>query len=401
MNIAIIGLGFRGSENIKTLCRIDGVKIISICDLYEERIERAKNYLLSSGHDPAASLSYKTALGIKGLDAAFVFTDWQSHSEIAIYAMKIGIPVACEVGGEYSIERCCQLVETYEDTGTPYMLLENCCYGEKELLATAAARRGLLGRISFCSGAYTHDIREEIAYGHRRRHYRLDNYRLRCCDNYPTHDLGPIAKLLNINRGNRIVSLVSMSSAANGLKSYIAAREDADEAMKSAEFCQGDVVETLLTCQNGELIRLHLDTTLPTSYTRDFTVRGTKGSYYQFTDSFFFDGDKSYWDSCDYIADTMKNSSKFSEYMPSIWKNISEEERKKGHGGMDYFCFKSFLDAVKNGCPMPIDVYDAATWMAVSVLSEKSIAEGGTVQYMPDFTHGMWMTRAPLDVTEL
>ena len=87
--------------------------------------------------------------------------------------------------------------------------------------------------------------------------------------------------------------------------------------------------------------------------------------------------------------------------MPSIWKNISEEERKKGHGGMDYFCFKSFLDAVKNGCPMPIDVYDAATWMAVSVLSEKSIAEGGTVQYMPDFTHGMWMTRAPLDVTEL
>ena len=68
---------------------------------------------------------------------------------------------------------------------------------------------------------------------------------------------------------------------------------------------------------------------------------------------------------------------------------------------MDYFVFRAFADAVKNKTDMPIDVYDAAVWMAVSVLSEQSILLGGAPQAMPDFTEGAWQTREPQDVTEL
>lgn len=401
VKLAVIGLGGRGRSNIQTLCGIEGVAIISVCDPYEDRVAETVENLKKRGHEAQGFTDYKKALNVAGLNAVMIASGWQSHSTVALYALEKGIPVGCEVGGEYSLERCFELVRTQEKTGTPYMFLENCCYGEEELLATAMVRRGKLGKISFCAGAYTHDLRAEVAYGLKNRHYRFENYRHRNCDNYPTHDLGPIAKLLNINRGNRIVSLTSLSSAANGLSAYIAGQEDADDVMKNTVFKQGDVVETLLTCANGELIRLHLDTTLPTAYNRDFTVRGTKGSYYQATNSFFFDGDKESWIPWESARDNLNNAQNYREFLPDIWKSVTEEERKKGHGGMDYFCFKAFVEAVKEHKPMPIDVYDAAVWMAVSALSEQSILSGGAAQLMPDFTHGDWITRAPKDVVEL
>lgn len=400
VNLAIIGLGGRGMGNIGTLTKIENARMISVCDPYQDRVDAAVNYLKERGQEAKGFTDYKEALNVAGIDAVMIASGWQSHSEVAIYAMKKGIPVACEVGGEYSLDRCHELVRVQEQTGTPYMFLENCCYGEDELLATSMVRHGKLGKISFCAGAYSHDLREEVAYGIKNRHYRFENYRHRCCDNYPTHDLGPISKLLNINRGNRIVSLTSMASSANGLTEYIAGREDADEVMKTATFKQGDVVETLLTCANGELIRLHLDTTLPAFYNRDFTVRGTKGSYYQSTNSFFFDGAEEGWVPWKANQSMLNNAAEYKDYLPDIWRCVTEEERKMGHGGMDYFCFKAFVDAVEKHEAMPIDIYDAATWMAVSTLSENSILNGGSVQLMPDFTHGNWITRKPKDVVE-
>ena len=401
VNFAVIGCSKRGTGNINTLCKVDGVNIVSVCDIYEDRVAQTVEHLKELGHDAKGFTDYKQALDIPKLDAVMIVSSWQSHSEIAIYAMKKGIAVASEVGGEYSIDRLFSLVRTQEETGSPYMFLENCCFGEEELLATSMVRRGKLGKVSFCAGAYTHDLRNEVAYGIKNRHYRFKNYLLRNCENYPTHDLGPIAKLLNINRGNRIVSLCSMSSAANGLSEYIASRDDADEEMKTAVFKQGDVVETLLKCSNGELIRLHLDTTLPTSYSRDFTVRGTKGSYYQATNSFYFEGDKEEFVTWKYTKDAINNAEKYREFLPDIWKNITQEEREKGHGGMDYLCFKAFVEALQNKKSMPIDVYDAAVWMAVSTLSEQSIINGGAVQQMPDFTNGKWIDRKPQDVVDI
>ena len=401
IKLAVIGCGGRGRSNIETLCRIEGVQIVSVCDVYEDRIAAAVELLKKFDQTAKGFTDYRDALDLPGLDAVMIFSAWQNHSEVAIYAMKKGIAVGCEVGGEYSLDRCHQLVQTYEETKTPYMFLENCCFGEEELLATAMVRRGMLGKISFCAGAYTHDLRKEVSYGIKNRHYRFQNYVKRCCDNYPTHDLGPIAKLLNINRGNRILSVVSVASAANGLKEYISQREDADEVMKQAEFMQGDVVETLIQCSNGELIRLHLDTTLPTSYNRDFTVRGTKGSYYQATNSFFFDGDPEQFTPWKAVQSSLNNAEKYRDYLPDIWKNVTDADREKGHGGMDYFCFRAFIHALEQKSPMPIDVYDAATWMAISVLSEHSIIGGGHVQLMPDFTGGQWLTRKPQDVTAL
>ena len=400
----VIGLGCRGYFLLcEVLSKIPDLEIVSVCDLYADRVERAQQALRNRGVNTRGFTDYREALATEGLGAAFVFTDWSTHTDIAILAMERGIAVASEVGCEYSLENCYRLVRTQERTGTPYMFVENCCYGKSELLATAMARRGVFGTIVHCAGAYAHDLRYEIAYGKVNRHYRFDNYKNRCCENYPTHELGPIARLLNINRGNRILTVSSFATKAAGLREYVASRADATEEMRSTEFLQGDIVTTVLTCAGGETILLRLDTTLPRSYSRDFTVRGTKGMYMQDTNTVFLDGDKEdYWDSHEYYRDNLSNAERFEEeYLPDLWKSVTEEACKAGHGGMDWFAYKAFVDALKNGTKMPIDVYDAATWQAVSVLSEISIKQGGAPQAMPDFTNGKWMHRIPEDVCPL
>ena len=80
---------------------------------------------------------------------------------------------------------------------------------------------------------------------------------------------------------------------------------------------------------------------------------------------------------------------------------MTPEMLSAGHGGMDWFAYKAFVDAVIHNTQMPVDVYDSAVWQAVSVLSEMSIAQGGAPQVMPDFTGGAWMRRPRLDVCEL
>ena len=399
----VIGLGQRGWSLLRhVLLKNSDIQIISVCDLYEDRVARAVDCIREAGGDARGFTDYREALNVAGLDAVFVFSDWSTHAEIAVYAMEKGIAVASEVGCEYSLDNCHALVRTQERTGTPYMFMENCCYNREELLATAMARHGLFGTIVHCSGAYAHDLRNEISYGHVIRHYRFDNYLHRNCENYPTHELGPIAKLLDINRGNRILSVSSFASKSAGLEEYIATREDATDEMRAAKFRQGDIITTVLTCANGETILLRLDTTLPRSYDREFTVRGTRGMYMQSLNAVYLDGEKEYWNPAKFAENNLNNAEKYEEeYLPHIWKDVTPEQLKAGHGGMDWFVYKDFVDALKNGTPMPIDVYDGAVWQAVSVLSEASIAAGGAPQAMPDFTGGRWIKRPRLDVCEM
>lgn len=404
INACVVGLGHRGYMLVEcVLLNNDDVNVVAVCDLYEDRVQKTLELIKEKrGTDAKGYSDYKEALNHEGLDAVYVFTGWEYHTEIAIYAMEKGIAVASEVGGEYLLDNLHKLVETQERTGTPYMFMENCCYNKDELLATAMARKGMFGTIVHCAGAYGHDLRKEVSHGLINRHYRFKNYENRNLENYPTHELGPIARLLNINRGNRIVSVSSFASKAVGLKEYITNCEDADEVMKNTEWKQGDIVTTILTCANGETILLRLDTTLPRSYSREFTVRGTKGLYVQENNSVYLDGEKEYFETVEYNKATIDNAKNYEEeFLPDIWKNITPEQTELGHGGMDWFVYKAFSDNLQSGKPMPIDVYDAATWMAVSVLSEMSIAAGGAPQIMPDFTKGRWHLRKPEDVIEL
>ena len=408
IRFGVIGLGHRGSTMIRdNLVHFDELEFVALSDLYEDRVDDAEKLILEARPDakpPFKTTNYKEIFEKNMLDAVYISAYWESHLEISMAAMRAGVAVACEVGGAYSIDELYELVKTQEETGTPFMFMENCCYNKHELLGTALARSGKLGRIVHASGMYGHDLRSEISNGNINRHYRLRNYTQRNCENYPTHELGPIARLLNVNRGNRLVSLVSMASSAHGLEQYINDNElyKQDPTLKDRRFNQGDIVTTIIKCANGESIVLTLDTTLPRSYDRDFTLRGTKGSYSMSTNSVFLDGDNEYWDHVEYLQGVLNNATEYEdEYLPDVWKNMTEEEIKRGHGGMDGIMFSRFIRSLTLGEPMDIDVYDGATWMAITALSEISIAQGGAPQAIPDFTNGKWLIREPKDVLPL
>lgn len=403
IRFGVIGFGARGEGITRNvLLNNPDIEITAVCDEYSDRAEKGAEAVLErSGKRPVSETDYHALLAHKDLDAVYIATSWETHIAVAVDALKAGIPVALEVGGSYSVEELWELVHTREKTGTPLMFMENCCFGKDELLATSLVRHGLFGEVVHCHGAYAHCLCDEIANGDINRHYRLRNYLTRNGENYPTHELGPIAKILGINRGNRMVSLVSVASRAAGMEDYIARNADKYPTLVGKKFRQGDIVNTIITCADGSTISLRLDTTLPRSYSRELTVRGTRGMYEQGTDSVYLAGDPEGWEPAKFCREYGFNSDKYAEYLPPVWRSVSEEDLNAGHGGMDAIEFRVFVDCLKNGKEFPIDVYDAAAWMCITPLSEMSVALGGMPQGIPDFTNGMWTRRPLTDVVEL
>ncbi|MDQ6420543.1 Gfo/Idh/MocA family oxidoreductase [Paenibacillus sp. LHD-117] len=393
LKIGLVGLGGRGLGLLEiVILKMKDIEVVAVCDLYEDRCERAAEAIeKSGGRRPMVTRDYKELLHADEVEAIVICTSWSDHIDLAIAAMENGKYVACEVGGAFSMRECWKLVEAYERTGIPCMMLENCCYGRDELMLLNMVKMGYLGEIVHCSGGYQHDLRYEIAYGEENRHYRLNQYKHRNCDNYPTHQLGPIARILDINRGNRMVSLVSVASKSAGLQDYIR-NEKKDDKLADFKFMQGDIVTTIIKCARGETITLTLDTTLPRYYSRGFVVRGTKGMFMEDNQSLFIDDlhrpYETKWEK------QWGNKESFTEkFDHPIWKSYLAEGVKEGHSGMDWLVLKDFFDSARKRTQTPIDVYDMAAWMSITTLSEDSVAMGGQPVAIPDFTNGKWIGR--------
>ena len=404
VRVAVIGLGCRGELLASIIADMEEAQIVAVCDLYEDRRNKAAEMVQKkNGYTPKVSADYRELLRDDAVDAVIIAASWEAHIQIAVDSLRAGKVTALEVGGAYSVEECETLVRTYEQYKTPFMFLENCCYGKFELLSTALVRKGMLGEIVYCHGAYGHDLRGEVLGGRVNRHYRLQNYIERNCENYPTHELGPIARLLGINRGNKMRSLVSVASKSAGLEEFARTARNPDPSLVGQAFAQGDIVNTLITCEDGTTISLKLDTTLPRYYSREFTVRGTKGSCLQDINAVLLDdeGLEEFFDPQDSVKKYLNNAEKFVDYLPDIWKNVEKDRLRCGHGGMDYLMLREFFHSVQEGKPMPIDVYDAAAWMVVTPLSAQSIKNNGLPVAVPDFTGGRWKNRKLEDVVPL
>ena len=406
INVGVIGLGPRGQGLLRTMLVCDECEVVALCDVYSDRMEEAQNTVIKKrGNQPVLYPNYKDLLKDENVEAVVIASSWDMHTRMAVDSMKAGKYTALEVAGAYDIEECWQLVRTYEETNTPIMLLENCCFDRFELLSLSLVRAGKLGKVLYCQGSYAHELRGEILGGNVNRHYRLQNYIHRNCENYPTHELGPIAKILNINRGNKMISLTSVSTKGGvGLEEYAQSDKNPDPSLKDTVFAQGDIVVTNITCAGGEVITIRLDTTLPRTYSREFVVRGTKGYCNQDANMVMLEADQNmhkYFDPAKTVEKYLNCAEQYNEYLPDVWRNITSEEKELGHGGMDYLELKAFFRAIQNGEEMPIDVYDMAAWMAITPLSEQSIAHGGMPQAIPDFTRGQWMLRKTKDVVEL
>jgi predicted dehydrogenase len=388
IKLGFIGLGGRGSGLADLVADMEDVHIAAVCDLHQDRVDKKIERLQEKqGYRPDGYLDYHELLARGDLQGVVIASSWTTHVEISLAAMRAGIYAASEVGGASSIQECWELVRVSQETGVPFMLLENCCYGREEMAILNMVKQDMFGELIHCQCGYEHDLRSEITRGTENRHYRLNNFTYRNADLYPTHGVGPMAKLLNINKGNRFLSLVSMSSKARGLHDYAVNQLGAEHSQFGTEFAQGDITTTMIKCARGETMLLTHDCSLPRPYSRAQRVQGTRGIWMEDKNALHFD---------DFEGERW---APMEEYLEShdhpVWKDFVNDGVRGGHGGMDYLVQRSFIEAIQAGRQTPIDVYDSVAWMAITALSEDSIACGSAPVAFPDFTNGKWMRNRP------
>ncbi len=409
LRVGIIGSGLRGQVHIEELLKRADVDIVAICDIEEPMLaaalkrfakaERAKPRIFTGSENAWQELLAKSAI-----DAVVIATPWEWHAPMAIAAMDAKIAVGCEVVAGITLEDHWQVLRTQVRTGTPYMLLENVCYRRDVMAIMQMVRENLFGELIHVQAGYQHDLRgvkfnsgnpalpyergaEFGAKGWSESRWRTDHAVTRNGDLYPSHGIGPTAMWLNIHRGNRFTRLTSYASKARGLKEYAAAVGGKDHPSAKTEFALGDVVTTQIACANGETILLQHDTHLPRPYSLGFRVQGTRGIWMDINKSLYLEGKSPLphrWEPAQPWLD---------KHDHPLWKRHAGKAETAGHGGMDFFVIHAFVEALKADRPMPIDVFDAVAWSAITPLSERSIQEGNRTLAFPDFTAGKWAQR--------
>ena len=411
VKMAIIGVGLRGQNHLELLLRREDVDLVAICDVDKRMLNSAKEIISKSGKKMPEIFTgdiyaWKQMLEKKQLDGIVIATPWEWHKPMILGSLDAGIKyVASEVVIGITLEDHWEVVHAAEKNNAQVMMLENVCYRRDVMAVLNMVRQGLFGEIIHLQGGYQHDLREVkfndgvTAYGHgvefgekgfSEAHWRTDHSVHRNGDLYPTHGIGPIAHYANINRGNRFHSLCSFSSKARGLHNHIVKKGGANHPNAKVDFKLGDVVTTSINCVNGETILLQHDTNLPRPYSLGFRVQGTEGLWMDVNKGIYIQdkSDKAHqWDAAQTWLD---------KYDHPLWKRWSRDTEGAGHGGMDFFVIHAFVESIKRKIPTPMDVYDAATWSAITPLSETSIELGNQTVSFPDFTGGQWMHRKPV-----
>lgn len=414
LRLGMIGTGMRGQVLLKELVRRDDVEVVALCDIEPIMLGRALAMVGQAGKpkpqvygEGGDSNAWKRLLEQKDLDGVVIATPWEWHAPMAIAAMQAGVPVGCEVVAGITLDDHWRVLRTQQHTGTPYMLLENVCFRRDVMAVLQMVRAGLFGELVHLQAGYQHDLRgvklnsgdpgepygSGVEFGDKgwsEARWRTAHSVGRNGDLYPSHGIGPAAMYTNIHRGNRFTHINAFASKARGLHEYIVEhpKGGSDHPNAKTRFALGDVVTTTLACENGETILLQLDTSLPRPYSLGFRVQGTDGLWMDLNKSIHIEGRSPphKWEDAQAYLD---------EYDHPLWKKHAALAAGAGHGGMDWFVVNAFVEALKADAPMPIDIYDAVAWSAITPLSEQSIAEGFRTLAFPDFTEGKWKDRKP------
>jgi predicted dehydrogenase len=397
VRIGFVGVGLQGTAHVENFLKIDGVEITAVCDIVEDRVVRAQELAVAAGRDRPAGYSlgprdFERLCDRPDLDLVFCSTSWEWHVPVCVAAMESDKHAATEVPMALTVDDCWRLVETSERTRRHCVMMENCNYDRFEMMVLNMVEQGVFGELLHARCGYLHDLRAvkhdlEGEGSWRRAHSQTTDG-----DLYPTHGLGPVAQCFKINRGNSFTTLSSFGTKSRGLELYALERFGHESPQAEEEFVLSDVVTTVLTTVGGETVVVTHDTSSPRPYSRDYLIQGTRGLARKYPEPrVHIEGrsDPHGWDSVDAYLE---------EYDHPVWRRLEERSRGAGHGGMDFIEDFRLVEALLEGRPVDMDVYDGAMLSAVVELSGRSIERGGEPLPFPDFTRGGWKSARSLEV---
>ncbi|MEP0846518.1 MAG: Gfo/Idh/MocA family oxidoreductase [Phycisphaerae bacterium] len=396
VRIGFVGVGGMGTNHVQQLLKIEGAEIRAVCDIDEAHAERAAALVAKAGQ-PKPSLytrgerDFERMCAEDELDVVYTATPWEWHVPVCVAAMNNGKHAVTEVPAAYRVEDCWKLVETAETRGLHCVMLENCCYDRAEMLVLNLVRKGLLGEVLHGECGYLHDLRGVKFSADGEGLWRRAHATKRNGNFYPTHGLGPIAQCMDVNRGDQLDYLVSMSGPSRGLQLWQEERLEKDDPRRAEKYVLGDVNLSLIKTRRGRTIYLVHDTNLPRPYSRIHIVQGTRGLHVGYPSRIHIEGrsPEHGWEKLDDYA---------AEFEHPLWRDENVKAASGGHGGMDFLENYRIIQCLRAGEPMDMDVYDAAAWSAICELTEKSVARRSAAVDVPDFTRGRWQVRPPLGI---
>lgn len=402
VRIGFIGVGGRGASAVHRIKIIQGAEVKAICDIDTDRVNRLAHALKGSRHNPdlytGTDYAWKALCERDDIDLIYICTPWEWHVPMSVFAMENGKHVGVEVPAATTVEGCWELVETSEKHRKHCMMLENTCYDFFELLTLNMARDGYFGEIIHGEGAYIHELnlfeRGSTNY-HPRDLWRLEENTKRDGNLYPTHGIGPICQIMNINRGDQMDYLTSMSTGdfTMDVQAREAASDDAYFKKYVNQTNRGNMNTSIIRTKKGKTLMVQHDISSPRPYSRIHLISGTKGMARKYPEPGRIANGH------DWLTQTEIDKLE-KKYMPDIVKTMGEVAKKtKDHGGMDFMMDWRLIDCLRNGLPLDQDVYDAALWSAVGPLSEWSIANRSSSIDVPDFTSGSWRKNNPINLT--
>lgn len=409
VRIGLVGLGMRGPGAVENFSLIPGVQVVALCDYEEKRAVKQNERLRKNGLAPAAvyygEKGYEALCKRPDIDLVYIATDWEHHAIVAKCALENGKNVADEVPSAMNLQECWDLINLAEQKQLNCMILENCCYDWFEMRTLNMAQHGVFGEILRAQGAYIHNLDDFWDYYWKNPNgsdpdqlgWRLKYNKENRGDLYATHGLGPVAQALDIHRGDRMKTLVSMDTKSVHGKELV----EKKTGKPCTEFRNGDHTTTLIRTEGEKVIELQHDVMNPQPYNRLYQLTGTRG----FANKYPVEG---------YAVDASQlkatgNQPKVDDlsthsFMPDEQRRALEEKYESpilkkfgklakevgGHGGMDFVMCARLIYCLQNGLPLDMDVYDLAEWCAIAELSAISLDNDCSPVTFPDFTRGLW-----------
>ena len=413
IKVGFIGIGKRGTAAVHRVSMIPWVEIVALCDKKQERVDEnlawlAKHNYRLTPKSYVGDEAYKSLCDFGDCDVIYCSTPWALHQPVAMRGLLGGKIPLIEVTSALTVDECWELVEASEKYRLPCMQLENCVYGEIELLELNLARLGKFGEINHAEGAYIHDLREIIPSVKNDMNpeweWRYDENMVHKGNRYPTHGLVPLCQTMGINRGDRLDYLVSLESGPNNTNYELFKREilgDDDPRKKDPPVAMGEMNTTLFKTVNGKSIVVQHDVSSPRPYSRVNLISGTRGIVRDYPFQCAFE-DKCFDHQAHEWFDDKKAAEVREQYMHPLWRNVSSiAEKVGGHGGMDFIMDLRWAWCLYNGEPLDMDVYDLAATSCICELTETSVRKGSKPVSIPDFTRGNWKNVAPWGIVNV
>ena len=389
VRIGVVGLGMRGSDAVERLSYVPGAVVTALCDLLPGRVDASAEVLAKLGKPAPTGCYSGTQESWRGLceqddvDLVYICTDWLNHYPIAMYAMECGKHVAIEVPAALDLDEIWGLIDQCEKTRRHCMMLENCVYDFFEMTTLEMAQRGAFGEVIHVEGAYCHNL--DPYWDEYWNNWRLDYNGKHRGDVYPTHGIGPVCQVLDIHRGDRMTTLVSMDTRSfNGAK--IASKRAGEPV---TDFANGDETTTMIRTEKGKTLLIEHCVMTPRPYSRMYQVVGTDGYAAKYPM-------QQYCFRVDEKRERTISGEELKAMQAGYRNTILTEELERvakevgGHGGMDFIMDYRLVYCLRHGLPLDMDVYDLAEWCCVAPLSRLSLENGSMPVEVPDFTRGAW-----------